>query len=69
MLVIDSEKKNQIQEQIKDNFQGLTTLSPEFYWAYRLYIATVYLSGTGEPSPGLGTLSVKLLEFKVSRLA
>ena len=29
----------------------------------------VYLSGTEEHSPWLGALSVKLLEFKVSRLA
>ena len=29
----------------------------------------VYLNGTEEHSPWLGALSVKLLEFKVSRLA
>ena len=34
-----------------------------------LYIATVYLSGTEEPSLWLGALSVKYLEFQVSRLA
>ena len=32
-----------------------------------VYIATMYLSGTKEPSPWLGTLSVKFLEFKVPR--
>ena len=34
-----------------------------------VYIATVYLSGTEEPSPWLGALSVKSLEFKASRSA
>ena len=32
-----------------------------------LYIATMYLSGTKEPSPWLETLSVKFLEFKVPK--
>ena len=34
-----------------------------------VYIATVYLSGTEEHSPWLGGLPVKLLKFKISRLA
>ena len=33
-----------------------------------VYIATMYLSGTKELSLWLGNLSVKFLEFKVSRL-
>ena len=33
-----------------------------------VYIATVYLIGTEEPLPLLEALSVKFLEFKVSRL-
>ena len=33
-----------------------------------VYIATVYLNGTEVHSPWLGGLSVKFLEFKVSRL-
>ena len=32
-----------------------------------VYIATMYLSGIKEPSPWLGTLPVKFLEFKVPR--
>ena len=32
-----------------------------------VYIATMYLSGTKEPSPWSGTVSVKFFEFKVPR--
>ena len=34
-----------------------------------VYIATIYVSGTKEPSLCLGPMSVKVLEFKVPRLA
>ena len=39
---------------------------PRVFLGIPVYIATVYLSGTEELSPRLGTLSVKFLEFKVS---
>ena len=53
----------------KYNYQGLTVSYPEFFLGIAVYIATVYLSGTEEHSQWLGTLSVKYLEFKLTRFA
>ena len=39
------------------------------FWGIAVYIAIVYLSGTEKHIPCLGALSVKFLEFKVSKLA
>ena len=47
----------------------LAVTNQEFFGGIPVYIATVYFSETEEPSPWLGTLSVKFLGFKVSRLA
>ena len=43
----------------------IVDVSPRGLLGAPLYIATMYLSGTKEPSPWLGPLSVKILEFNV----
>ena len=44
-------------------------VSPRVLLGAPVYITTMYLSGTKEPSPWLEPLLVKVLEFKVPRLA
>ena len=71
MLIIDSEKKQQkweILEQIKIYFLRVISVVLRFFGGMPLYIITVYLSGTEEPSPWLGPLSLIFLEFRVSGL-
>ena len=46
----------------------ITCVLPIVFMGKPVYIAAVYLSGTEEPLPCLGALSIKALEFKVSRL-
>ena len=53
---------------MKIYFSRINSAVPRVFWEYQ-YIATVYLSETEKPSLWLGALSVKSLEFKVSRLA
>ena len=48
-------------------FQKIVGVAPRVLLGALVYIATMYLSGTKEPSPWLGTLLVKFLEFKVPR--
>ena len=50
-------------------FEAPAVTNQEFFGGIPVYIATVYFSGTEEPSPWQGTLSVKFLGLKVSRLA
>ena len=47
----------------------LLQCSTQSFFGIPVYIATMYLSGTEEPSPWLGDLSVKPLVFKISRLS
>ena len=47
----------------------IVTVAPRVFLGTPTYIATMYLIGTKERSPWLGALSLKFLEFKVSRLA
>ena len=49
--------------------QKIVGVAPRVLLGAPLYIATMYLSGSKKPSPWLGALSVKFLEFKVPRLA
>ena len=46
-----------------------SSVVPRAFMGIPLYIVTVYLSGTEEPSSWLGALSVKFLKFQVSRPA
>ena len=71
MFIIDNEKKqkmsaNKIRQQIKIYFSRVNSVVSRVSLGIP---ATVYLSGTGEPSSWLGAFSVKFLEFKVFRLA
>ena len=47
----------------------VNSVVPRVFLGIPVYIATVYLSRTEEHSPRLRALSVKFLEFRVSRLA
>ena len=51
------------------NFTDSHSVVCRVFFRHTVHIAIVYLSGTEEPSQWLGTLSVRFLEFKVSRLA
>ena len=75
MLSIENEEKQQrqqqkqIHEQIKICFFKVNSVVGRVFLGIPVYIATLYFSGTEEHSPWLVALSVKVLEFKVSRLA
>ena len=53
---------------MKTYFSRVISGVPRVFFSIPLYITTVYLGGTKEPSPWLGALSVNFLEFKLSRL-
>ena len=71
ILIIDREEKQKIiNTWANENiFLKGYSVVPRVFLGIPVYIATVYLSGTEEPSPWWGYLSVKVLEFRVSRLA
>ena len=57
-----------MHEQIKIYFSRFNSVVPRVLLGIPVYIATMYLNGTEEPSSWLGALSVIFLGFKVSRL-
>ena len=71
MHIIDSEEKLQkmINSWANENmFLKGQQCHTQIFFSIAVCIATVCISQTGEHSPWLGTVSVKALEFKVSRL-
>ena len=48
-------------------FRKIVGVALRVLWGGPVNIVTMHLSGTIEPSPWLGTLLVKVLEFKVAR--
>ena len=54
---------------MKIYFSRVNSVVPRVFLIVPVYIATVNLSETEELSSWLGVLPVKVLEFKVSRLA
>ena len=58
-----------MHEQIKICFSRVNSVVPRVFMDIAVHVATVYLIGTEKHSPWLKALSVKFLEFKVSRFA
>ena len=54
---------------MKIYFSRIYSVVPKVFLGHTSIYSYGYLSGTEEPSPWLEALSVKFLEFKVSRLA